>query len=224
MTAYVALSSCGASHDMQLVDSLEFLRSEYPDIYAGILSHFPEYGSAELDGAWIDTDALGVDPDWSSWLTDAVEDTGIVRWEDGEPYGRPAPSGALWDAFLSGYLTCAVWADVFDPDTFDRSDGTYTPDDIAPDALSVMATDARDFYSANRAALGAFCRYLSRDSLSLAYAYSVAGSDLWLTRNGHGAGFWDAGAGRIGDYLSDMARPMGGQSLYSDENGRLHIL
>lgn len=227
MTAYVALSSCGFSHDMQLVDSLEFLRSEYPDIYAGILSRFPEYGGAELDGGWIDTDALGVDPEWSSWLTDAVEDTGIVRWEDGEPYGRPAPSGALWDAFMSGYLTCAVWADVVDPENDYLPDyGTYTPDDIAPESLATMTADARDFYAANSATLGAFCRYLSRDSqsLSLADAYGIAGHDLWLTRNGHGAGFWDAGAGRIGGYLSDMARPMGGQSLYSDENGRLHIL
>lgn len=224
MTAYVALSSCGASHDMQLVDSLEFLRSEYPDIYAGILSRFPEYDDAEFDGSWLDTETLGVDPEWSSWLTDDVESSGVVMWEDGEPYGRPAPSGALWDAFLSGYMSCAVWADVFDPNTFDRSDGTYTPDDIAPDALSVMATDARDFYRANRATLGAFCRHLSRGSLSLADAYNVAGHDLWLTRNGHGSGYWDAGAGRIGDYLSDMARPLGEQLLYVDDDGRLSIM
>lgn len=226
MTAYVALSSCGASHDMQLVDSLEFLRSEYPDIYAGILSRFPEYDGAELDGSWFDTEALGVEPDWSSWLTDAVEDTGIVRWEDGEPYGRPAPSGALWDAFLSGYMSCAVWADTLDPDTFDRSDGTYTPDDISPEALSVMTVDAREFYSANSATLEAFCRYLSRDSqsLSLADAYGVAGHDLWLTRNGHGAGFWDAGAGDVGEYLSDMARPMGEQTLYVGDDGRIRLM
>lgn len=224
MTAYVPLSSCGASHDMQLVDSLEFLRSEYPDIYAGIMSRFPEYDGAEFDGSWFDTEALGVDPDWSSWLTDDVESSGVVMWEDGEPYGRPAPSGALWDAFLSGYLSCAVWVDVVDPDTFEYSDGSYTPDDIAPEALSVMVADARDFYRANRAALGAFCRYMSRDNLSLADAYNVAGYDLWLTRNGHGAGFWDAGAGRIGDYLSDMARPLGEQLLYAGDDGRLYIM
>lgn len=29
------------------------------------------------------------------------------------------------------------------------------------------------------------------------------GHDFWLTRNGHGAGFWDRGLGEVGDRLSD---------------------
>lgn len=31
-----------------------------------------------------------------------------------------------------------------------------------------------------------------------------AGHDLWLTRNGHGAGFWDRGLGDIGEKLNDL--------------------
>lgn len=41
------------------------------------------------------------------------------------------------------------------------------------------------------------------------------GHDLWLTRNGHGAGFWDRGLGELGDRLSEAARLLGGVDLYS---------
>lgn len=39
------------------------------------------------------------------------------------------------------------------------------------------------------------------------------GHDFCLTRNGHGAGFWDRGWGHLGEYLSDVARTYGGHYL-----------
>lgn len=39
-----------------------------------------------------------------------------------------------------------------------------------------------------------------------------AGHDFWLTRNGHGAGFWDRGKGALGDKLSEMAEVYGSVS------------
>jgi hypothetical protein len=35
------------------------------------------------------------------------------------------------------------------------------------------------------------------------------GHDFWLTRNGHGAGFWDRGLGELGERLSAAARVYG---------------
>lgn len=37
----------------------------------------------------------------------------------------------------------------------------------------------------------------------------LAGHDFALTRNGHGAGFWDRGLGEVGDKLTDLARSYG---------------
>ena len=37
--------------------------------------------------------------------------------------------------------------------------------------------------------------------------------DFALTRNRHGAGFWDRGYGELGDFLSDLARIWGEASL-----------
>lgn len=35
------------------------------------------------------------------------------------------------------------------------------------------------------------------------YTTEQAGHDFWLTRNGHGAGFWDRGLGEIGNKLTE---------------------
>ena len=39
--------------------------------------------------------------------------------------------------------------------------------------------------------------------------WEAAGHDFALTRNGHGAGFWDRGYGDVGTFLSDAARTFG---------------
>ena len=51
-----------------------------------------------------------------------------------------------------------------------------------------------------------------------------AGHDFWLTRNGHGAGFWDRWSsstpqGKIGYQLSLFAHADGDVNLYWTENG-----
>lgn len=81
-----AISSNHASHDDQVEDAMDYLRHEHPDAYGSIVQKFPEYPERQLDGGWYDTETMGVDPEWSSWLTDAIEQTGLVIWEEGEPW------------------------------------------------------------------------------------------------------------------------------------------
>jgi hypothetical protein len=52
---------------------------------------------------------------------------------------------------------------------------------------------------------------------------SQIGHDLWLTRNGHGSGFWDRGLGEIGNELSDIARSMGSKHVYIGDDEQIHI-
>lgn len=52
-----------------------------------------------------------------------------------------------------------------------------------------------------------------------AYGEAQAGHDFWLTRNGHGCGFWDRGLGVIGAQLSVAAEAYGSVGLYvGDDN------
>lgn len=49
-----------------------------------------------------------------------------------------------------------------------------------------------------------------------------AGHDFWLTRNGHGAGFWDRGMGKLGDRLADAARAYGSVDLYVGDDKKIY--
>lgn len=49
------------------------------------------------------------------------------------------------------------------------------------------------------------------------------GYDFVLTRNGHGAGFWDRGYGELGDRLTASCKPYGKCSLYVGDDGLLYL-
>ena len=49
------------------------------------------------------------------------------------------------------------------------------------------------------------------------------GHDLWLTRNGHGAGFWDRGLGALGERLTETAKAMSEAYSFVDLNEYVHI-
>jgi hypothetical protein len=123
------------------------------------------------------------------------------------------PGGRSLDAFTRAYITAALWS------TMDEStesggepmDKNYTIKDIAPETLARMAADAAQFQSANWDLIH--------------YDLEQAGHDFWLTRNGHGAGFWD------GDWpepaatqLTDAAHAYGEFDLYVGDDGMIHAM
>lgn len=48
------------------------------------------------------------------------------------------------------------------------------------------------------------------------------GHDFSLTRNGHGAGFWDRGLGERGTYLTALCKPYGEAHVYVGDDGIAH--
>ena len=116
------------------------------------------------------------------------------------------------DDFTTAYVECALWSstDESDPETGgDPMDDNYDVSDIAPATLVEMKADCKDFQEANAADLA------NIDP-------SQAGHDFWLTRCGHGAGFWDRGNGTLGDRLADAARVYGSVDLYVGDDGRIY--
>lgn len=113
------------------------------------------------------------------------------------------------DKMLNAYAACALWSST--GDDCEPLDDTYGVDDIAPDTLAAMREDCADFAAANA------------DDISLTGADAEqVGHDFWLTRNGHGAGFWDRGYGKPGDDLSAAARIYGGVDLYVGDDGKIY--
>lgn len=46
--------------------------------------------------------------------------------------------------------------------------------------------------------------------------------DFWLTRNGHGVGFWDRDVGAVGDRLTKACKKFGETYLYVGDDGKIH--
>jgi hypothetical protein len=92
-------------------------------------------------------------------------------------------------------------------------DDSFDTDDIAAEAVSQMMDDVEDFITANADTLEA-------SELSL----EQIGHDFWLTRNRHGAGFWDRGLpNHIGQALTDAAHAYGSQDVYVGDDGKLYV-
>lgn len=55
-------------------------------------------------------------------------------------------------------------------------------------------------------------------------APAQAGYDFWLTRNGHGAGFWESEWGKPGAILDKAAKAFGEADLYVGDDGLIYQL
>ena len=111
------------------------------------------------------------------------------------------------DTVLHHYIVCALWSSTDDDgDPLDY----YDIEDIDPDTLEAMRADVINFLEDNREILEE--SGLSDDSI---------GDDFWLTRNRHGAGFWDRGLGEIGQKLTKVCHSYGAVYLYVSDNGKV---
>ena len=110
-----------------------------------------------------------------------------------------------FDKFFSDYVTTALWASI-DGDG-ESLDGLYTIDDIAPESIDVMRIDCIDFHQS----FG-----------DIATETDHPGHDFWLTRNGHGAGFWDGDYPQHGDELTANSKAYGECNLYVGDDGLIY--
>jgi hypothetical protein len=126
------------------------------------------------------------------------------------------------DAFTTGYAVCALWSsnDESDESGGKPMDDNYGLDDIAPETWKQFAEDCEDFQKANKALLRKY--YKQYKPVGGHDVTECAGHDFWLTRNGHGAGFWDRGIGELGDELSKAATIYSGVDLYIGDDGKVY--
>jgi hypothetical protein len=175
-------------------------------------------------------------PDWSTWTAYhdrygvSCDACGTVTYGDDcwtpetcGGCGADYPPAADVDAVLNGYIDCALWSstDESTPEGGEPMDANYGRDDIAAEALESMRDDVESFVSdpAIRSALRFWVE---------TFGEAQIGHDFWLTRNGHGAGFWDrfsSGEGEAhGRALTDASCPYGETHLYvGDDLDTVHV-
>jgi hypothetical protein len=124
------------------------------------------------------------------------------------------------DAFTRGYLECAEWTD--EPQW--EGDGMPEDNDDAPipegwsaEFLTRAKLDCIEFQLDNAMLLAA--------AYARGYSEERAGHDFWLTRNHHGAGYWDREeleAGGLGRELTAAANLFSGIDTYVGDDGLVY--
>lgn len=111
------------------------------------------------------------------------------------------------DKFIHHYLECLLWSEVDDNDR--PLDDNYGIEDIDSQSLKEATEECKAFL-------------LEASSLleEAGIEADQAGHDFCLSRNGHGAGFWDRGLGDIGNKLHSITKSYGSVTAYPS-NGKI---
>ncbi len=121
------------------------------------------------------------------------------------------------DNFTKGYIEAALWSSLDDNE--DSLENNYTVHNISMKTLAKITHDCIEFQEENK------------DNLNKAYELypenewtkeEQAGHDFWLTRNGHGCGFWDRDIGEVGDILTEVCDKWGAFYLFVGDNGEIY--
>jgi hypothetical protein len=111
------------------------------------------------------------------------------------------------DDFTRSYIETALFTSTQDEGI--PLEREYDIEDIAPSSLNAMVSDCQQFQQQNAEALQ------EKSSIQ-------GGHDFWLTRNGHGAGFWDGDWPENGKTLTLAAKKFGEANLYVGDDGYIY--
>jgi hypothetical protein len=110
------------------------------------------------------------------------------------------------EPFIAAYIRTALWTSSDEHGPFDAF---FAPCDIDPETMAKFREDCLDFVCCHAVDI--------KDDMAR------AGQDFWLTRNRHGAGFWDGDwEHTVGRRLTDAAHVYGSVYLYVGDDGRIH--
>lgn len=118
------------------------------------------------------------------------------------------------DRFIASYIEAALWSttDESREDGGDYLDANYDRDDIEPASRAEIWRECRNFLEAMRPYINGFIEQ--------------AGHDFWLTRNGHGAGFWDRPelyGKKNAEILTACSQALGGKTIVVGDDQRLYL-
>jgi len=116
---------------------------------------------------------------------------------------------------LSDYIECALWSSSHSENgediPFDQMDAS-----LSTKAIKQMNEDLSGFME-----LVTLLR--TDENESIFPSDSQIAHDFWLTRNGHGAGFWDRELGDLGDELTALCEHYGPCDLELGDDGLIYL-
>lgn len=117
-------------------------------------------------------------------------------------------------ADLESYLECAAWSSI------DEEGASMDHLSFSEAAKTRMEKELNDFVEYCEENHPKELEEYDEDNTAKQFAH-----DFWLTRNSHGAGFWDRGLGEIGDILTKAAKTFGACELYvNNETWEIEVM
>lgn len=118
---------------------------------------------------------------------------------------------------VDGYLECGLWSTMifggeFDMDPMDEHfdiDDCLNREDVEREIAEFVLDVFDDFLS--------FLNDREFSGMTREAALAQFGHDFLLTRDRHGAGYWDRGLGEVGRRLTEAAHPYGDSGFLPDD-------
>lgn len=124
--------------------------------------------------------------------------------------------------FVMGYTAALQWS-TSGNDRKGRELESLEGYNFHRDAFALILADCWGFYSANRDDILEAANLYQRPDGGNKYGY--AGHDFWLTRAGHGAGFWDGDLPQaLGERLTAASKAMGEREAYVNDDNLIHLM
>ena len=116
---------------------------------------------------------------------------------------------ASLDSFTQGYIEAAFFTETGNPG---EDLGDASPANISQESWEAITDDCAEFQRLAGA-------WMLND-----YGHENAGHDFWMTRNGHGVGFWegDYGEDETWKTLDKIAKDFAEVSPYRGDDGRIY--
>jgi len=125
----------------------------------------------------------------------------------------------MLDEFLHAYLAAALWSSQEGDVPIDRD---YSVDDLSSRAFRDATLECQQFLDKGSIwIVDKYFKHVTKEHTTV----SQAGHDFWLTRAGHGCGFWD------GDWrepaatiLTNLSTSFGANALYVGDDDKLYFM
>ena len=113
--------------------------------------------------------------------------------------------------FELAYIECMLWTNSGDEQSeLGVSGDEISAYDLPDETVNRIKRDCEAFIARSGDLLGVM-------------SDEQSGHDFWLTRNGHGAGFWDRGLGAVGEKLTAICEEFGEMWVILGDDGKVYL-
>jgi hypothetical protein len=123
------------------------------------------------------------------------------------------------DSFTRAYLAAVLWSST---DGESPMDASHSISDFSPEAMESAIDDCAKFQAQAADMIPGGCTRSTRGA-DCQNEWEQAGHDFWLTRAGHGAGFWDGDWPEHGDALTTLAKLFRAVEPYIGDDDKIYF-